>query len=82
VILVDTSVWIRFLAGSEPCAGELDRLLSRDEVLGHDLVHGELLIGDLGSRARLLDAYALMSRAATVDHPEVVEFVRHRKLGR
>ena len=51
MVLVDTSIWIRFLAGTEPYAGELDRLLADDEVLGHDFVYGELLIGDRGGRA-------------------------------
>ena len=43
MVLVDTSVWIRFLANRVPYAAELDRLLERDEVAGHDLVYGELL---------------------------------------
>jgi len=49
-VLVDTSVWIRFLANREPYAAELDRLLERDEVVGHELIFGELLIGDRGGR--------------------------------
>ena len=48
IVLVDTSVWIRFLSNREPYAAELDALLSRDEVSGHDFVFGELLIGDKG----------------------------------
>jgi predicted nucleic acid-binding protein len=80
VVLVDTSIWIRFLAGSEPYASELDRLLSLDQVLGHDFVYGELLIGDRGGRAQLLAAYKAMHQAASVPHSEVLEFVRHRKI--
>jgi predicted nucleic acid-binding protein len=38
MVLVDTSVWIRFLANRTPYPGELDRLLSLDEVMGHWLV--------------------------------------------
>jgi predicted nucleic acid-binding protein len=45
IVLVDTSVWIRFLSNRAAYAAELDRLLSRDEVSGHDLVYGELLTG-------------------------------------
>jgi predicted nucleic acid-binding protein len=53
-VLVDTSVWIRFLANRAPYARRLDELLGRDEVSGHDFVYGELLIGDKGGRkARL-----------------------------
>ena len=80
MILADTSVWIRFLRGSEPYAEEMDRLLSRDEILGHDFVYGELMIGDPGRRERLLAAYAKMSHATTVDHVEVVDFTRRRNL--
>ena len=46
MVLVDTSVWIRSLANRPPYVTELDRLLSLDEVTGHELVYGELLIGD------------------------------------
>jgi hypothetical protein len=80
MVLVDTSVWIRFLANRAPYAAELDRLLSLDEVAGHDLVYGELLIGDRGGRRKLLADYERMHRAAVVPHREVVEFVRARDL--
>lgn len=81
MILVDTSVWIRFLAGREPHASGLDQLLASDRVLRHDLVQGELLIGDVGrARSKLLAAYAEIHRARTVPHAEVVEFVEARKL--
>ena len=63
MVLVDTSVWIRFLTGREPYATELDSLLERDEVAGHELVFGELLIGDKGGRRKLLDAYEQMHQA-------------------
>ena len=80
IVLVDTCVWIRFLSARDPCASELDRLLGRDEVVGHDLVCGELLVGDRGGRARLLDAYARMHQAPTVSHADAVAFVRARRL--
>jgi predicted nucleic acid-binding protein len=80
MVLVDTSVWIRFLAGREPFARALDALLAGDEVLGHELVHGELLIGDVGGRAALLGTYARMHHAATVSHAEVVQFAKARRL--
>lgn len=81
MVLVDTSVWIRFLAGREPYAQQMDRLLGADRVLAHDLVHGELLIGDRGrARTELLAAYSEIHRARTVRHEEVVEFVGARRL--
>ena len=80
MVLVDTSVWIRFLANREPYAAGLDRLLERDEVVGHELIFGELLIGDRGGRPKLLAAYAQMRQASVIPHPEVVAFVRDRRL--
>ena len=80
MVLVDTSVWIRFLAGREPYARTLDLLLANDRVLRHDLVEGELLIGDAGGRAEFLAAYAAIHRAAAVPHAEVANFVRGRRI--
>jgi predicted nucleic acid-binding protein len=80
MVLVDCSVWIRFLSDKPPYAEELSRLLASDEVAGHELVAGELLIGDRGSREELLAAYDRIFRASTVPHAEVIEFVRHRRL--
>ena len=81
MVLVDTSVWIRFLAGRAPEARALDDLLTSDQVLSHDLVQGELLIGGGGRpRTRLLAAYSEIHRARSVPHGEVVEFVEARKL--
>jgi len=80
MVLVDTSVWIRFLANRAPQAEELDRLLGLDQVVGHELIYGELLIGDRGGRRSLLTAYERVDQAAMVPHSEVVLFVRQRKL--
>jgi len=80
IVLVDTSVWIRFLSNRAPDATELDRLLSRDEVSGHVFVYGELLIGDRGGRKQLLTDYEQMHQAPLVPHDEVVTFVRERRL--
>jgi predicted nucleic acid-binding protein len=80
MVLVDTSVWIRFLANRAPYAAALDRLLDLDEVTGHELVYGELLIGDRGGRRKLLAAYERMHQAEMVPHRDVIAFVRHRDL--
>jgi len=80
MVLADTSVWIRALANRTPYRAELDGLLSRDEVAGHELVYGELLIGDRGGRMKLLAVYEQMHQARVVPHREVVAFVRDRSL--
>jgi predicted nucleic acid-binding protein len=80
MVLVDTSVWIRFLTNRNPYAANLDALLGKDEVAGHELVFGELLMGDKGGRRELVEAYGQIHRAACVSHEEVVAFVRERRL--
>lgn len=80
MVLVDTSVWIRSLAGLKPYAAELDRLLSVEQVTGHELVYGELLVGDRGGRAELLATYEQFQQAELVPHRDVVTFVRNRNL--
>ena len=78
-VLVDTSVWIRFLSNRAPFSGELDRLLADDAVAGHESVYGELLVGDRGGRQELLSHYERMEQVAPVPHGDVVAFVRARK---
>jgi hypothetical protein len=73
-------VWIRSLANRAPFRVELDRLLGLDDVAGHELVYGELLIGDRGGRRKLLAAYAQIRQATLVPHSEVVRFVTERGL--
>jgi predicted nucleic acid-binding protein len=80
MVLVDTSVWVRALAGRAPYRHELDRLLERSEVVGHQLVFGELLMGDTGSRHDVLFLYDAMRQAILVPHEEVVQFVRNHRL--
>ena len=80
MVLFDTSVWIRFLANRAPYAVELDRLLTREEVAGHEFVYGELLVGDRGGSRQLLAGYEQMHRAPAVPHHDLVGFVRDRNL--
>jgi predicted nucleic acid-binding protein len=80
VILVDTSVWIRFFSNQAPYVDRLDALLQRREVAGHELIHGELLIGGRGGRTKFLASYERMHQASTVRHGEAVAFVRARNL--
>jgi len=80
MVLVDTSVWIRALGNHAPFAGELGRLLDHDEVVGHDLIYGELLVGDRGGRKAFLSEYRRMFKATGVPHGEVVQFVEQRGL--
>lgn len=78
--LADTSVWIRGLASQEPYKSEMQRLLKARRVVGHEMVFGELLVGDKGGRPALLLDYLKMEQCRTVTHDEVVALVRGRRL--
>lgn len=83
MILVDTSVWVRFLAGREPHKSDMLYMLAYYNVAGHDLIYGELLMSDVISRKEVLRDYELMHRAPLLPHREVAAFVRkHRLNGR
>ena len=80
MVLVDTSVWPRSLANRSPYVAEMERLLIRKEVAGHELVYGELLMGDRGGRAKSLADYEDLQQARLIAHLDVVGFVRDRHL--
>jgi len=79
-VLVDTSVWVRFLANRDPYADALDHILAREQVYSHPMIYGELLMGDSGGRRQFLRDYQEMSPASLVAHWEVVDFVNLRRL--
>jgi hypothetical protein len=70
MVLVDTSVWVRFLAGKYPYLVELRELLDRRKALGHELVFGELLIGDKGGRKASLSEYSYIPWLPMIPHRE------------
>ena len=80
MVLVDTSVWIRYFRNELKEAAVLRYLLQQDQVCAHPLVYGELLIGDKGGRKPMLAAYNRMRRLEMVPHEYVVEFVNLRHL--
>jgi len=77
MILVDTSVWIaHFRKGSRT----LSELLSRELVLVHPFVLGELACGNLKNRARILSDLSALPPAVSASHEEVMRLVEGRKL--
>jgi hypothetical protein len=80
LILADTSVWIRYLANAQPFASELDDLLSDKKVLAHQMIYGELLIGDVGGRLPLLSEYVRLPQALVSRHRDVVALVRDKQI--
>lgn len=79
MVLADTSAWLRNLYGISPFQ-DLGRLLRNGQVVGHQLVYGELLIGDSGGGRRFLTGYNDMRQAPLVPHAEVVTFVNSHRL--
>jgi predicted nucleic acid-binding protein len=80
MVLVDTSVWIRILSDKSPHAAELNALLDRRQAAGHELVFGELLIGDKGGRKVLLSEYRHIPWLPMIPHREVAALVYSRQL--
>jgi predicted nucleic acid-binding protein len=58
----------------------MDQLLQNAEIVGHELIYGELLIGNSGGRTKMLDTYTIFPYAPIARHDEVVAFVRTRRL--
>jgi len=80
MILVDTSVWVRFFYGREPFFSEARKLMRMEQTASHELVYGELLMGEIGGRREFLRGYERSRQAALVSHHEVVDMVYRRKL--
>jgi predicted nucleic acid-binding protein len=80
MVLVDTSVWIRYFANKYPYGAELDALLDQRQAVGHELVFGELLIGDKGGRKARLSEYSHIPWLPMTPHREVATFVYSRHL--
>ena len=78
-VIVDTSVWRKYLAGVS-LTRALGQLLDEDEVLLHPFVLGELTLGRLSDREASI--FRRLPEAPVVDHAEVLAFVVERRLTR
>jgi predicted nucleic acid-binding protein len=79
-VIVDTSVWRRYFAGTPSVRGLGDLLDEARLVLVHPFVLGELVLGGLSVHEEQL--FARLPAAGVVPHEEVLEFVRRRRLAR
>lgn len=75
--LVDTSVWVEYLAGR---GHRLTGLLDESLVCIHPFVIGEVACGNLRHRAMVLDALCRLPRVAQASHEEVIQLVAGRQL--
>jgi hypothetical protein len=77
VILVDTSVWAdHFRSGNENLAD----LLSKQQVIVHPFIIGEIAMGNLRDRARTLEALSLLPSALRAEDDEVAQLVESERL--
>jgi predicted nucleic acid-binding protein len=79
MILVDTSVWIDFLAG-RTAAADLQSLLRAGGVACHPAVRGELALGSIANRQKVLGLLEALPRPAPIDDDDVLEFVERARL--
>ena len=77
MILVDSSVWIDHLRKGDR---ELAFLLEEGLVLCHPFVLGELALGRMKNRDRILSHLAALPFTPTASHGEVLHMVQEKKL--
>ena len=77
MILVDTSVWVDHLRNHEPILAEL---LLQNKVLCHPFVRGELALGNLQQRNKILTALDNLPQVPLVFTEEVSYFIESHQL--
>jgi len=77
VILVDTSIWVNHLRRHDAV---LAAHLEAGEVLCHPYVIGEIGLGLLKQRQKVLELLAALPSASVVSHDEAMAFVEQRSL--
>ena len=77
MLLVTAGVWAGFLRDGDPV---LQRRLEAGGVLSHPLVIGELAMGRLRHRERVLTALRALPGAVTATDDEVFEFIERESL--
>lgn len=76
-VLVDSSVWINHIRTPEAA---LERLLTGGNVATHPFVIGELSLGHIRTREKVIASLAQLPRVPVVAHDELLLFVRANKL--
>lgn len=77
MILVDTSVWVDHLRGSD---ARLKALLGAGQVLVHSFVIGELALGNLRQREAVLQSLRDLPQAILASDNEVLGFIERNAL--
>ena len=76
-VLVDTSVWIDHLGPGDPL---MSSLLNECRVLMHPFVLGEIALGSLRNRTKLLAELRQIPQATHLDDFDVIDAVERRQL--
>ncbi|MCW5724189.1 MAG: PIN domain-containing protein [Maricaulaceae bacterium] len=77
MILTDTSVWVDHLRAGDAALAEL---LNQNRVLTHPVVIGEIALGRLRARAKVLQALQDLPQAAAASDAEVLHFIEAESL--
>ena len=76
-VLVDTSIWIDHINGGVP---RLVDLLKQRRTLLHPMIVGEIALGSIGKRSRVLEDLCALPQAPVVGHAEVMAMIEWLKL--
>ena len=77
MVLIDTSIWIDHFRHKDQI---LTDLLMSCRVLMHSFVRGELALGNLKSRAEILQLLSDLPQASLADENELLHIVESHKL--
>lgn len=77
MILVDTSIWVGHLRDGDAA---LVTVLEQGQALAHPWVTGELALGRLRDRARVLQLLDQLPQAVVTTAAELLAFIEHHKL--
>lgn len=80
MILADTSIWVDHFRGRNPT---LAQLLELGEILSHPFIIGELALGHVEPRSRILSDFCDLPQSIVASHEEVLHFIaQYRLFGR
>ena len=72
MVLVDTSIWVSYLAKGHV---RLRALLDKAEVACHPFIIGELACGNIANRTEILSLLEELPTAVVAEHEEVLRFI-------
>lgn len=76
-ILVDTSVWIKYLREGDQ---NLTQLLEQGLVACHPFIVGEIACGGIRDRYEIINLLSELPSTDLLDHSEIMEFIENRKI--